>query len=653
MYGGWGNDYLNADDVLDTGGVANLGTDTNPSYEDLAYGGAGRDVLLANTGGDRLIDWSGEYNSYLSPFAPFGMATVSRTVQPQLPEYLYHARAQSDGADPYLAAHYVGDPARNGEPYGELGIVLQHDAAWGDQRGKPRDPQAGNSPGVQRDVLRTSGTKPLNSPGTDPPAAAAATTISAAPTAQMAAYVGNNDQHGAPLVVVGPIGALARYTITDGTHSISGSGTIGLDGKFAFSVDVSGMNNGTLSITVTVTVGGTSAGGATSIVKDTVLPGSVGVALPGFVGAAGIGTAGAVLSGDAGNFVEYAALTPDGSTLYDAGYLDELGRLPVSFDLNGYPDGVYTLVAIQYDEAWNQSEIQVAPYQLTLDTVAPTGSFTVNHAPSDTALTNNPAVSLQLSFGDDRSGVYLMQYTVDGGLHWSAWQPYSGSIAAVPPAPDGTYSVAVQVADRAGNTFIAIQHVILDRTGPAISATLPARSSGAGYDVGTPLVLGWIASDLNGVVSSSAGIEGQTISASGGAIDVDVLTAGVHTVWITARDRAGNVTTISLTFTIVPTAQGIRNAIDDGARRGWISLSFQSSLDTQIDQVIKALWSSSANAKAKLRQFISTVEHAPSGGITAAYEALLLNWANDLLGASSGRGRPRRRRGYTGRRARM
>ncbi len=157
--------------MLNTGGNAStLGTDTNPSYEDIAFGGAGRDVLIANTGGDRLIDWGGEFNSYLVPFAPFGMATVSRTVQPQLPEYLY-ALSASDGADPFLAAHYGSDPTRNGEPFGELGIVLQHDAAWGDQNGKPRDPQAGNTPGGQRDVLRTAGNKPINSPDTDPPVA--------------------------------------------------------------------------------------------------------------------------------------------------------------------------------------------------------------------------------------------------------------------------------------------------------------------------------------------------------------------------------------------------------------------------------------------------------------------------------------------------
>src|SRR5204862_5122255 len=41
------------------------------------------------------------------------------------------------------------------EPFGELGLVLQKDFAWGDQTGPPADPQAGNIPGGHRDVLRS------------------------------------------------------------------------------------------------------------------------------------------------------------------------------------------------------------------------------------------------------------------------------------------------------------------------------------------------------------------------------------------------------------------------------------------------------------------------------------------------------------------
>jgi hypothetical protein len=105
-------------------------------------------VLIGNTGGDRLIDWAGEFNSFLVPFAPFGAAAVSRSLQPQLPEYLY-ALSASDGADPTLGS------TRNGEPGGELGLVLQQDTAWQSQTGGPRDPQPGNIGGGTRDVLRS------------------------------------------------------------------------------------------------------------------------------------------------------------------------------------------------------------------------------------------------------------------------------------------------------------------------------------------------------------------------------------------------------------------------------------------------------------------------------------------------------------------
>src|SRR6185436_5375950 len=151
MFGGWGDDLLNADDNHDSqAGGLNDAPDTHPSYEDRAYGGAGRDLLIANTGGDRLIDWAGEFNSYIVPFAPFGLGTVSRMLAPGLMEYLYDL-SEADGADFTRG----GDAARNGEPFGELGLVKQQDAAWRDQTGAPDDPQPGNIPGGRRDVLRS------------------------------------------------------------------------------------------------------------------------------------------------------------------------------------------------------------------------------------------------------------------------------------------------------------------------------------------------------------------------------------------------------------------------------------------------------------------------------------------------------------------
>jgi Ca2+-binding RTX toxin-like protein len=152
LYGGWGDDLLNADDDQDTNDGANDTPDTHPTYEDRAFGGAGRDRLIANTGGDRLIDWAGEFNSYIVPFAPFGYFTISRAPQPQLAEFLY-ALGAGDGVDATRGAD-AGNPDRNGEPDGELGVVLQQDFAWRDQTGAPDDVQPGNIPGGARDVLR-------------------------------------------------------------------------------------------------------------------------------------------------------------------------------------------------------------------------------------------------------------------------------------------------------------------------------------------------------------------------------------------------------------------------------------------------------------------------------------------------------------------
>ncbi|KPJ80692.1 MAG: hypothetical protein AMJ58_07790, partial [Gammaproteobacteria bacterium SG8_30] len=155
MYGGWGNDLLNADDDHSTNGGLNDAPDPGqPSFEDRAYGGAGRDVLIANTGGDRLIDWTGEFNSYIVPFAPFGPGTVSRQLPPTLFEFLYDLSA-SDGADATRGVD-AGNALRNGEPHGELGLVIQKDPAWQQQTGAPDDPQQiGHIPGGPRDVLRT------------------------------------------------------------------------------------------------------------------------------------------------------------------------------------------------------------------------------------------------------------------------------------------------------------------------------------------------------------------------------------------------------------------------------------------------------------------------------------------------------------------
>jgi Ca2+-binding RTX toxin-like protein len=169
LWGGYGDDYLQADDNLDsTAGtadpLANDVTDarsTGTTYADIAFGGAGRDVLIANTYVDRLLDWSGEFNSYLVPFSPFGNQTVLRWISPGAKQWALDI-SRADGADPTRGS------VDNGEPFGEIGLVDQDDADWGDQHGGPRDPQPGNGKG-KRDttsIAFTTGSTSISSTST-------------------------------------------------------------------------------------------------------------------------------------------------------------------------------------------------------------------------------------------------------------------------------------------------------------------------------------------------------------------------------------------------------------------------------------------------------------------------------------------------------
>jgi Ca2+-binding RTX toxin-like protein len=151
LYGGYGNDILNLDDNLDTDGGDNTSPDAEPySGPDTALGGAGRDTLLGNSKDDRMFDWVGEFNAYVVPFNPFGKAAISRNLSPAIEQFFYDI-SESDGADQTRVGPGLGTEARNGEPFGELGLVTQEDDDWQAQTGAPDDPQQGgggtDSPG--------------------------------------------------------------------------------------------------------------------------------------------------------------------------------------------------------------------------------------------------------------------------------------------------------------------------------------------------------------------------------------------------------------------------------------------------------------------------------------------------------------------------
>src|SRR5262249_14663764 len=107
LFGGKGDDYLQLDDNQNTDGGLNNNSDdaTQPQATagagDFAYGGDGLDVLIANSGSDRMFDWGGEFNTFIVPFSRFGDPTVNRRPSPHIDAFL-SALSAAGGADPDL-----------------------------------------------------------------------------------------------------------------------------------------------------------------------------------------------------------------------------------------------------------------------------------------------------------------------------------------------------------------------------------------------------------------------------------------------------------------------------------------------------------------------------------------------------------------------
>jgi Ca2+-binding RTX toxin-like protein len=141
MMGGYGLDLINADDDPRT----NNAEDTDGSYADWVFGGAGRDILIANQKGDRLFDHTGNFDTFIVPFNQQGAPTINRLLSPASIQFWYDL-SKASGADQTRAGDEGTDPARNGEPAGEIGMVLQQDDDWQRNTGAPDNPRPGSNP---------------------------------------------------------------------------------------------------------------------------------------------------------------------------------------------------------------------------------------------------------------------------------------------------------------------------------------------------------------------------------------------------------------------------------------------------------------------------------------------------------------------------
>jgi hypothetical protein len=212
-------------------------------------------------------------------------------------------------------------------------------------------------------------------------------------------------------------------------------------------------------------------------------------------------------------------------------------------------------VEVQYSDA--AGNILDLTGTITLDTVAPTGTMSINNG---AAYTTTSAVTIN----SDVTGATLMRKrNLDGGGNWGNWTAYSASVAHSLQKSDGLKTAEVQYSDDAGNILDLTGTITLDSVAP--TGTM-AINGGVSYTATTSVTIG---SSVTGATEMRLREAGGTWSDWTAYADTAPLVFssgdGLKTAEAEYRDAAGNVLALSGTITLDTSAPTGSMSIDAGA----------------------------------------------------------------------------------------
>jgi hypothetical protein len=176
------------------------------------------------------------------------------------------------------------------------------------------------------------------------------------------------------------------------------------------------------------------------------------------------------------------------------------------------------------------------------DVIAPWGSIVIN---GNRSVTSSAEVVLSLAWDDgEGSGVSRMRFSNNGSI-WSPWEAVAPSRAWTLPAGDGYRTVRVQYLDRAGNDSDRFSDYIRVDTAPPTGTIVINGNQSATTSPEVALSLTWDDGGGSGVTRMRFSLNGTTWSPWEPLKAVRAYTLpstpGHHTVRVTYRDAAGNV----------------------------------------------------------------------------------------------------------------
>ncbi|MFK3862030.1 Ig-like domain-containing protein, partial [Pseudoalteromonas rhizosphaerae] len=420
-------------------------------------------------------------------------------------------------------------------------------------------------------------------------------------------------------VLITGSGAEAGATVTVGISGINATVIADSSGNWTLNgseLDISALNNGTLTVSATQTdsAGNISSAATATITLDNVAPNALAITTPiavdGIVNAAednallivGSGAeSGAAVKVDVGGVNATVTADSNGSWTLSGNELD----------ISALNNGTLTISATQTDSAGNISP--AATTTITLDNSAPPVvtintpievDGIVNASEDDSVLITGSGAESGAAVKVDIGGVNAT-VTAGSGGNWTL----SGSELDISALNNGTLTVSVTQTDSAGNTSpAATSSITLDNTTPTghavsvdqslINADNESAMSVSFTGLEGSGSLSYQVSDGSNAVTGNATISAVTQQITG--IDVTTLAEGVLTFSAIVTDTAGNASaavtaTVTKKYNVVPVLSGSPSTTtaEDAAYSFIPTLTDSDTQDTHTFSIInKPSWAS-------------------------------------------------------------
>ncbi len=212
--------------------------------------------------------------------------------------------------------------------------------------------------------------------------------------------------------------------------------------------------------------------------------------------------------------------------------------------LTGLPDGTHTVYVKAIDKAGNTATDSIT---FTMDTIAPALRIT---SPHNNTIIKLSDITISWTGSDNTTSIDHYEVQIDK----SPWSYTYYTTYTLTDLSDGSHTVNVKAVDRAGNEVAVSATFTVDTVAPILGIASPPNNAVLSL---SEVTVEWIGSDItSGIDHYEVQIDRGPWSKVGTFTNRTFtgLLDGTHTVYVRVVDKAGNVATANVTFTVDATS---------------------------------------------------------------------------------------------------